>query len=188
MNHGLLIRVVAIGVAVIGALGWLMFNGLFGKSQLVVLRSGGSQSAALDDEAAVDQTGAELVFEVRPGTHHVTFGAGSDAKRTIKVKGGGERWVVPSPGQCFVVVDATRLFQHSTVFAQARNSPALARTFRATIDDRWVDGEPHKLGKGYWYSTPASVKGGAVKVVKALPCNELGVSDSELLERLGFAD
>ncbi|MFT3707492.1 MAG: hypothetical protein QM817_07465 [Archangium sp.] len=185
MNHGLLIRVVAIGVAVIGALGWLMFNGLFGKSQLVVLRSGATLHAALDDEAAIDQTSDDLVFEVRPGTHHVTFGSG---KKTIKVKGGGERWVVPAPGQCFVVVDATRLFQHSTVFAQARNSPALARTFRATIDDRWVDGEPHKLGKGYWFSTPASVKGGAVKVVKALECSELGVPDSELLERLGFAD
>ena len=182
-----LVRLVLVVVAVVAVLGWLMFNGLFGTSQLIVLATGDALRVTLDDGEPRESRGDLLVLEARPGTHELVFQQGTVTSTVkVKLKNGGERWVVPAPGQCFVVIDATRLYQHSTAFAQARSNPGLARSWSARVAERWRDGAAHKLGKGYWVEAPDAVKGGEVKVVKALPCEELARTDLELLTRLGF--
>lgn len=185
MQRSDLIKVIALGAGAIAVLFWLMFNGLFGTSELVVFpMPGQSLTVQLDDGATVPLPGPEPVrLEARPGSHTVTVRGSDGAAFTVKVKpgGGGERWVVPAAdAQCFAIIDATRLFQHSTAWAQGVKPP------RPRLDERWTDHQAKKLTRGMYTSLPRSVKGGEVKWVVGLPCEALKQSQDELLSSLGL--
>lgn len=185
MQRSDLIKVIALGAGAIGVIFWLMFNGLFGTSELVVFPvPGQSLAVQLDDDAAVPLRGPEPVrLQARPGSHTVSVRGEGDASFSVTVKpgGGGERWVVPaSDSQCFAIIDATRLFQHSTAWAQGQKPP------RPRIDDRWTDHKAKKLTRGMYTSLPRSVKGGEEKWVVGLPCEALKQSPDELLSALGL--
>lgn len=185
MQRSDLVKVIALGAGAIGVLFWLMFNGLFGTSELVVFpMQGQSLAVQLDDGASVPLPGPEPVrLEARPGSHTVTVRGEGGAAFTVKVKpgGGGERWVVPAAeAQCFAIIDATSLFQHSTAWAQGKK-PA-----RPRLDESWTNHQAKKLARGMYTSLPRSVKGGEVKWVVGLPCEALKQSQDELLSALGL--
>ncbi len=188
-NLKMLVYVVIGALVVVGTLGKLMYNDLFGTSTLVLWAPNDSDViVSLDGEAPrVIKAGTSAFLEATRGTHKVTSTVGTETfEVSVKLAQGGPRYAIPtSKTQCFALADATRLFAHSTVLAQSKYSKTTRDSMHARIEKRITSHQAEKLPP---YTVvgeenlPASRKGGtSVFVVKAFDCTAMQVSDAQLL-------
>lgn len=185
----LIVYAVLGAVFVVGLLGKLAFNDLFGTSTLVLWAPlSGDANVSIDGEApVVIPAGRSMSFEKRRGTHEVVSTVNGEAFTTsVKLAQGGPAYAVPtSKSQCFALADVTRLFAHSTILAQARTSKRTQDSLRAKLDKRITSHKAEKLPPNTYLgveSLPVSRKaGGSVFVVQAFDCDEMKVGDGDVL-------
>jgi hypothetical protein len=193
-NLKMLVYVVIGALVVVGTLGKLMYNDLFGTSTLVLWAPNDSDViVSLDGEAPrVIKAGTSAFLEATRGTHKVTSTVGTETfEVSVKLAQGGPRYAIPtSKNQCFALADATRLFTHSTVVAQSKYSKSIRDSIRARVEKRITSHQAEKLPP---YTVvgeenlPASRKAGSsVFVVKAFDCQEMQVIDAELLAMMNL--
>jgi hypothetical protein len=178
---------------VLGTLGRLIYNDVFGTSELVVFAPPAADArVSLDgEEPVVVEAGHSHVFEARRGGHEVVSTVeGERFPVKVKLASGGPRYAVPTTSnQCFAVADVTRMYAHSTVLAQARHSPKLLENMQPRLESRLVDHGAVKLPKFTvvgMAAMPATRKKGEIFVLQAFDCDQMKVSDGDLLAMMGL--
>jgi hypothetical protein len=180
-------------LVVLGTLGRLIYNDLFGTSELVVFAPpGGDARVSLDGDAPVTvEAGHSHIFEARRGAHEVVSTVdGEHFPVKVKLGSGGPRYAVPTTSnQCFAVADVTSMYAHSTVLAQARHSQKVLDSLQPRLESRLVDHGAVKLPKFTvvgMRAMPATRKKGEIFVLQAFECDRMKVSDGDLLAMMGL--
>lgn len=170
------------GVLVLGTLGRLIYNDIFGTSDLLMFAPNTSEVSVVIDEdpPVLIAAGHSKTLEVRRGAHVVkSILQGAAYEVEVTLGSGGARYSVPvSANQCFALADVTKLY-----------APTKGE---ARIDERMVGHKVVKLPKvtvAGVENMPATRKAGssALFVLQGIDCAAMApTSDETLLKLMGL--